>query len=319
MHLPGFVLLAVLSLLTACGEKPPSYYQGYAEGEFVQVAAPIGGRLERLAVRRGETVRAGELLFSLEHAAESAAVAEAQKNLEQAENLLNDLLKGERPSELAALAARLEQARVARDLSRVELERRQDLYEANVLSAEERDRARTAFHRDEAAVADLEAQLRTARLGARSDRIEAARAEAEAARARLEQARWALAQKSQSAGADASVFDTIFEVGEFVPASLPVVTLLPPGQIKVRFFVPEPAVGTLRIGQRVAVTFDGSGGAIDAVIVFISPRAEFTPPLIYSRETRAKLVFLVEARPAPTDAPRLHPGQPVEVRLEAPP
>ncbi|HXV21628.1 MAG TPA: HlyD family efflux transporter periplasmic adaptor subunit [Desulfuromonadales bacterium] len=319
MHLPGFVLLAVLSLLTACGEKPPSYYQGYAEGEFVQVAAPIGGRLERLAVRRGETVRAGELLFSLEHAAESAAVAEAQKNLEQAENLLNDLLKGERPSELAALAARLEQARVARDLSRVELERRQDLYEANVLSAEERDRARTAFHRDEAAVADLEAQLRTARLGARSDRIEAARAETEAARARLEQARWALAQKSQSAGADASVFDTIFEVGEFVPASLPVVTLLPPGQIKVRFFVPEPAVGTLRIGQRVAVTFDGSGGAIDAVIVFISPRAEFTPPLIYSRETRAKLVFLVEARPAPTDAPRLHPGQPVEVRLEAPP
>jgi HlyD family secretion protein len=319
MHLPGFILLAVLSLLTACGEKPANYYQGYAEGEFVQVAAPIGGRLERLVVRRGETVRAGELLFSLEQVAESAAVAEAQQNLEQAENLLADLLKGERPSELAALAARLEQARVARDLSRSELERRHNLYEANVLSAEERDRARTAFRRDESAVADLEAQLRTARLGARSDRIEAARAETKAARARLEQARWALAQKSQNAEVDAFVFDTLFEVGEFVPASLPVVTLLPPGQVKLRFFVPEPAVGALRIGQQVAVTFDGSGGAIDAAIVFISPRAEFTPPLIYSRETRAKLVFLVEARPAPADASRLHPGQPVEVRMEATP
>jgi HlyD family secretion protein len=316
MHLPGFVLLAVLSLLTACGEQTANYYQGYAEGEFVLVAAPIGGRLEQLTVRRGETVREGEVLFKLEHAAESAAVVEAQQNLEQAENLLADLLKGERPSELAALAARLEQARVVRDLSRVELERRQNLYEANVLSVEERDRARTAFRRDEAAVVDLEAQLRTARLGARSDRIEAARAETAAARARLEQARWALEQKGQRAGVDAFVFDTLFEVGEFVPPSLPVVTLLPPGQVKVRFFVPEPEVGTLRIGQRVSVTFDGAERPVAGGIDFISPRAEFTPPLIYSRETRAKLVFMVEARPDSADAHRLHPGQPVEVKVE---
>ncbi len=314
--LPGLFLLAVVGLLGGCGEKPEPLFQGYAEGEFVQVAAPLAGRLERLAVARGGQVEAGELLFSLEHAAETAAVAEAEHQVSQAEDRLADLLKGERPSELAALTARLAQAREARDLSRLELERRQRLFEASTVSAEERDRARTAFRLDQAAVAELEAQLQTARLGARRDQIAAARAEAAAARARLEQANWALEQKSQSAPAAAFVFDTLYVEGEFVPATFPVVTLLPPGNLKIRFFVPERLVGTLRPGQPLTVDWDGAGQPLTAAISYISPQAEYTPPVIFSRETRAKLVFMVEARPEPEQAARLHPGQPVEVRLE---
>ena len=103
--------------------------------------------------------------------------------------------------------------------------------------------------------------------------------------------------------------------GEWVNAGSPVVAILPPANVKVRFFVPEPQVGALRSGQRVDVACDGCGAPIAASISFISPQAEFTPPVIYSRESRAKLVFMVEARPAAADATRLHPGQPVDVRF----
>jgi len=314
--LPRLLLLLALGLNSGCDKVPEPLFQGYAEGEFIQVAAPLAGRLEHLAVARGGQVAVGALLFSLEHAAETAAVEEARHQVRQAEDRLADLLKGERPSELAALAARLAQAREARDLSRIELERRQQLFESKTVSAEERDRARTTFRLDQAAVAELEAQLQTARLGARRDQVAAARAEAEASRARLEQARWALEQKSQSAPAAALVFDTLYEEGEFVPAAFPVVTLLSPGNLKVRFFVPERLVGTLRPGQPVTVDWDGAVHPLTATISFISPQAEYTPPVIFSRETRAKLVFMVEAWPEPEQAERLHPGQPVEVRLE---
>ena len=112
------------------------------------------------------------------------------------------------------------------------------------------------------------------------------------------------------------VVDTFYQEGEFVPAAYPVVSMLPPGNIKVRFFVPETVLGTLSVGQKLAVSFDGSNGTIPAAISYISPQSEYTPPVIYSRETRSKLVFMVEALPAADAAAGLHPGQPVDVRPE---
>ncbi|MBV9914038.1 MAG: HlyD family secretion protein, partial [Sinobacteraceae bacterium] len=95
----------------------------------------------------------------------------------------------------------------------------------------------------------------------------------------------------------------------------PVVRLLPPGNIKIRFFVPENLLGSIRLGSRVALSCDGCSQDISADITYVSADAEYTPPIIYSNETRGKLVFMIEAHPASTDATRLHPGQPVSVRL----
>jgi len=314
--LPALLLLCA-GFLPACqAQSPEPVFQGYVEGDFVEVAAPLAGELASLDVTRGTQVRAGELLFTLEREEQQAEVAAARQELKRLESRLADLGKGERPSELAALRSRLESARVTLELSRKELARREELYSRAIISGEELDRARTAQERDQAAVRDLEAQLDTARLGGRSDVVAAARAAVAAARARLRKAEWALGQKSQRAGQDALVFDTLFEPGEFVPAGCPVVSLLPPGHVKLRFFVPEPLIGPLRIGQRLAVTVDGTAGPVSAAISYIVPQAEYTPPVIFSRETRAKLVFLVEARPDPSVAGGLHPGQPVDVRLE---
>jgi HlyD family secretion protein len=84
----------------------------------------------------------------------------------------------------------------------------------------------------------------------------------------------------------------------------------------VRFFVPEPRLGAVKVGQKVSLACDACPAAMGATISFIAPQAEFTPPVIYSKDSRAKLVFLVEARPSDGDAAKLHPGQPVDVTLQ---
>jgi HlyD family secretion protein len=321
--LPLFLSRAPLALaalfLCACGETGPTTYQGYAEGEYLYVAAPLAGELETLAVSRGETVAAGAPLFTLERGLESAAMEEAALNLLQAENRLADLAKGDRPSELSALASRLDGARTASQLARKEWERRRRLFAEKTISAEDFDQAEAAMEQSAATVDGLRAELETARLGGRSDVLEAARAEIGAARQRLAQARWRFDEKRQDAPQGGAVFDTLYVPGEFVPAGYPVVSLLPPQNILLRFFVPETVVGTLAAGQKLSVTFDGAERSYPARINYISPQAEYTPPVIYSRQSRSKLVYLIEARPDPEDAAAFHPGQPLDVRLESAP
>ncbi|MHB1351573.1 MAG: HlyD family secretion protein [Desulfobulbaceae bacterium] len=309
------VLLALLAL-AGCSNGPPDYFQGYVEGEYLYVSSPLAGNLEGLAVSRGEQVKAGQPLFDLEREHERAAAAEAEQNLRQAENRLADLEKGQRPSEIAALEAKLAQARIAFELAQKEYARRDALLKQNAIAQEQLDRSRTEKERGEAQIRQLAAELETARLGARPDQVAAARAAVAAAQERVAQAKWALAQKQPVAPQDGLVFDTYYVPGEFVPAARPVVSILPPGNVLVRFFVPEEAVAALAPGSKVSVRMDGSDRAYPAAISYISPQAEYTPPVIYSRETRAKLVYLIEARPAAADAPALHPGQPVEVRVE---
>jgi len=310
----GPLLLLAIVLSGGCTDKGENTFQGYVEGEFVYVASPLGGRLEVLSVRRGQTVKVGDPLFQLEKDSETAAVREALERMRQAQNRLADLQKGKRPTEIAALEARLKEAEAALQLSEETLRRREKLYGEGSIAMEDLDRARTAQERDAARVRETRADLETARLGGRADEILAAKAEAQAAVAKVEQTRWNLDQKVQPAPRQGLVFDTLFRVGEWVPAGRPVVVLLPPENIKLRFFVPERVVGSLAVGEQVFVSFDAGGIPIQATVTYVSPEAEYTPPVIYSSQSRAKLVFMVEARPDPGAADRLHPGQPVDVR-----
>ncbi len=307
-----FLLLALLLLSCGCKEAPSTTFQGYVEGEFVYVASPIGGRLDALNVRKGQSVKQTDPLFALEHDLERSVVREAEEKVRQAVQNLANLEKGKRPSEIQAIEARLKSAEAALALARMEYDRRMKLSKREFISTEDLDRARTDKDVKQQQVLEIAAELKTARLGARPDEIKGARAEAEAARARLAQARWNLDQKSQMAKTDALVFDTYYYCGEWVPAGRPVVSLLPPENIKVRFFVPETVVGRLSLNEKVGVSWDG-GTTVVGRIAYISPRAEYTPPVIYSTECRAKLVFLIEAVFDPDSARLLHPGQPVDV------
>jgi len=313
-HLIQILAVSCLALLAACSQDSSPGWQGYAEGDYVYVAAPRGGRLMELMVHKGDQVTAGKQLYGLDPEPEASAVSEARKRLEQTGFRRDDLATGERPSELDALKARREQARVARDLAKIELDRYTKLLDSETIPRERYDRARADFEQKAAALDELEARLVTAKLGGRDNQRKALNAEMEAAAETLRQAEWALSQKNPIAVADALVFDTLYEPGELVPVNAPVVVLLPPGGRKARFYVPEADLSRVHLGDRVRLSFDG--GTLAAVISYIAPRAEYTPPVIYSRETRTKLVYLLEAHPKASDAALLTPGQPLEVTLE---
>jgi HlyD family secretion protein len=306
--------LACVVAIGGCAERTPAGYPGYVEGEYVRVAAPLSGTLLQLTVERGAEVAPDAPLFTLESEQERAARAEAESRVRQAQATLANLEKGRRPPEIAAVRAQLAQAQASLRQSEADLVRTQKLVADKFLPPQKRDESIATRDRDRARVAELSQQVQIANLPARSDEIAAANAEVKAATDALAQAQWRVAQKSQVAPAAGLVIDTLYRVGEWVPAGAPIVSLLPPANVKIRFYVPEPIVGTLRIGDAVDVRCDGCGAPINAKIRFIAPQAEFTPPVIYSKENRASLVFLVEARPDAFNA-ALHPGLPVDVAV----
>ena len=151
----------MLIALTGCAQKAADGYQGYLEGEFIQVASPLAGRVEQIAVAKGDRVEAGVPLFTLERSAELAAQRQAAGQLAAARARLDDLRKGVRPSELAALEARLAQARSAAELSKLELDRRQPLFSSGATTASDYDQARLTHERNLGLNDELAAQLAT--------------------------------------------------------------------------------------------------------------------------------------------------------------
>ena len=187
---------------------------------------------------------------------------------------------------VAAAQARLEEAEAALTLSTVALKRAKRLVQQGVTSRARLDDAQSAFDRDTATVA--------------------------ASRASLADARTRLARRQIASPAAGTVQEVYYRPGEYVMAGRSVVSLLPPGNLKIRFYVPEPARAALRIGQSVAVECDGCPHGLTAKISFISSEAEYTPPVIFSREERRKLLYLVEALPD-GQAREIPVGQPVTV------
>lgn len=312
----AWIFLIVLALAVAgCGRKADDRVQGYVEGEFVYIASPFAGALETLSVERGAQVKVGDQLFALERGAETAVRAQAAKRLEEGMAQLEDSKKGKRPPEIEANESLLSQSRTSLALSEREFARQAALSGSGASSPQEMDKARSVRDQDLQRVSQMEADLKTARLGLRSDQIAAAEANVRALEAAVAKADWDLAQKRQSAPQAGSVFDTLYRAGEWVPAGRPVISLLTPAGIKVRAFVPQTRLGAIQVGNPVRVSVDGVSEPFSGKISFISPQAEYTPPVIYSQESRTKLVFMVEVTFDPATAAKLHPGQPVDVQF----
>ncbi len=305
--------LLACAALAGCAPAPQSSWSGYVEGEYVMVASPVAGTLDTLPVRSGDVVARGAALFALDAQLERAARAEAQAKLLGAEAQAQDATKGRRADEIAVTQAQRAQAAARAALARAELTRQQQLFAQGFISQAALDDARSAEAQAREHVAELDAALAVARLPARQDERLAAAAQAEAARSVLRQSEWREQQTAVVAPAAGEVADTFFRVGEVVPAGRPVLSLLPHGAVKARFFVAEPELSSLAAGQRIELRCDGCGAPIPARISFIATQAEYTPPVIYSNAQRARLVFMVEARPEVADAARLRPGQPLDV------
>jgi HlyD family secretion protein len=309
-------MLGLALALAACDNAPEGVWQGYVEAEYTYVAPREAGRIVALAVARGDAVKAGQVLFTLEDDAERAARDKAQADLAKAEADLADLTKGDRPEDLAILQAQLDEARASLSLSVPRLERRQKMVKGSIIGEEELDEAKAAILSDRGNIAEYEARLEEAKLPARADQIAAAEATVAARRAALADAEWQLSKRQETAPADARVEDVYYRLGETAPAASPVVSLLAPGNVKLRFFVPEPDLAQFAVGQKIAVGCDGCAAGLTATIRFIAREAEFTPPVIYSLTRREKLVFMIEATPDDLTQP-WHPGLPVDISRPA--
>ncbi|HUL68542.1 MAG TPA: HlyD family efflux transporter periplasmic adaptor subunit [Burkholderiaceae bacterium] len=316
MHRVALAFLIVAGVLCGCSDNKPTTYQGYVEGEYVYVASPVGGRLENLLVQRGQTIAANALLFKLEAEQETAAKQQADEQLRAAEAQLADLRLGRRRPELGVAKAQLAQAAAAEEQAAQQLKRDEAQFEIGGIARAQLEDSRAAYAIKAAKVRELTDQLEVSRLPARADQIRAQDAQVAAARAAVSQSNWRLNQKQVSATQAGFVDDTLYREGEWVPAGSPVVRMLPPKNVKVRFFVPQGIVGGLKPGRNIALRCDGCAAEVPAAVTYISSEPEYTPPIIYSNETRAKLVFMIEARPAVENAERLRPGQPVAVTLQ---
>lgn len=267
-------ILALLLAFTACAKEDDHAWLGYAEGDTAFVAAPQAGWVANLKVERGDAVKVGDLLFTLDDTAQAAARDQARAQIAQAQGQMG-------------------QAKASLALARKEFIRQQQLLRAGATSKQALDQAKSANDTAAALVAQIQ--------GAQDQ-----------ARATLANASYQLAERDIVSRIAGRVQDVFFRPGEYAPAMTPVISILPPANVYVRFFVPETEFAKVKLGQKVAVHCDGCPTNITATVSFIAAREEFTPPVIFSVGNREKLVFKVEARAK--GGLGLHPGQPVDVR-----
>ncbi|MBF0212807.1 MAG: HlyD family efflux transporter periplasmic adaptor subunit [Magnetococcales bacterium] len=308
------ILSVLLLAVTGCRESVSHRVQGYVEGEYLHLGPVSGGRIIALHVAKGESVLADQPLFTLENELETLALAEAQARVEQAKAQRDNLLTGKRPHEIEILENQKNQALANQRLSALQKKRQENLLKSDATSQSRLDEIITALHRDQARVAELNAAIQAAREGGREAEILAAEANLRLAENLRQQAAWHLQQRTVPAPRAGRIEEVMFHAGERVSANQAVLTLLPPENVTIRFFLGAAAIGGMAIGSGVTLSCIGCPGDLTGKISHISSQAVYAPPVLYSREGKEKLVFAIEAIPS-AHAERLHPGQPITIDL----
>jgi HlyD family secretion protein len=312
--LAAAVLATVPLLFNGATPRP---YQGWVEADMLFIGSETIGRLAEIHVEEGATLSAGQPLFRLDTTSEDAAVTAARAALAGAQAEL-DLARAaqKRPEEIDVLKAAEREAVARLELSVQELDRTRELVRQGTGTRANLDVATATEAANRAALDSARSEIVLGALPAREENIREAEEAASSARADLASAEAALVKRSVSAPAAGTIQTIYYRKGEVVPVGRPVVALLPPENIRIRFFVPETDIAGLSLNQHVRVTCDGCEPS-QARISFIADEAEFTPPVIFSNEERSKLVYKVEAIP---DTPQtFRPGLPVDVVPEAGP
>lgn len=301
-----FGLLA--AVVPGLGDDPGPRFNGYVEINYLYVAPLSGGRVTGIAVSEGQRVVAGEVLVSLDASQQQAALLGAEAQVAAAEAALRNLETGGREDEIAVARANLMQAEADLQLTQETAERSARLFEQGIVAQSRRDQDQTALNVAEARVAQLAAQLKVIELPARDAQQQQAEANLAAARANAEAARIALAEREVMAPAAGQVEKLFYSTGEIDAAGGPLLSLRPDGPLKVKFYLPETARSAYPIGSVFRVSCDGCSDGISATVSYLAADPQFTPPVIYSRDERQRLSFLVEAIVSGAELP---PGQPV--------
>lgn len=268
------ILIFSIIALTSCSRESNTA-QGYIEGRYTYMTTSVSGALKKILVQRGAQVKKGDVLASLEEQPESDLYDAAVENLKQSQ------------ASRDAIAANLQYAKVT-------YERYKVLVPQRAIQQSQLDNAKSVYESTLAQLAQANANVTSTQ-------------------ATLAQSTWTKNQKVLTAPVDAIVFDTYYRAGEYTIANQPILSLLAPQDIKAIFYVSGTDLDYIKLGKEISVKMDNDKKSYSGKISFISPTAEYTPPVIYSNETNAKMIFRVEAEFTPEIAINLHPGQPVYV------
>jgi HlyD family secretion protein len=298
------VVALVLWLLLRPGDGGDAKsFTGYVVADNIYMTSPVAGTLAGVAVERGQRVAAGATLFQVDPTQRAAGADRARAEIRADEAQVNQQQAALAESREDLAAAQADAARQGAQLKRMTAAQAE---KAGSVAQVDIEQVRAAY---EAALRRADAAR--AQLGSASAAIAAARAQVRGSEAGLTSARRQLSELAPVAPMAGRIEDVMFKPGETVPANVPVVSIVPDGEVKVRFYVPQALVGAYRPGRKVAIACDGCAAGMSATVDFVASEPEYTPPVIYSLDARQKLVFMVEAVPSSPRA--LVPGQPIDV------
>ncbi|PHS24428.1 MAG: secretion protein HlyD [Robiginitomaculum sp.] len=311
-------LFALGSLLAACSPTENSgeqvhTLQGYGVGRTLYLAPRTNGPITTLMVAEGDTVSPGDLLFTLDDGTVKSKLDQAEAALMASHARLADLRAGGRLQDIKAARENVAQAEASLVLAEENHTRSASLVRKGQAPQARLDQDTAALAQAKAALRAQKARLDLIRAPARQDKIAAAEQEVQVQDALVQQARTALDDLSVQAPNAGLVQTLIRRVGEIAGPAQPVLALLPPENMRIRFFIPQTQLGQVRVGDPVRLSCDGCAGGAKGRIVFIAPSAEFTPPVIFTEKERTKLVYMAEVQPE--EPTQFHPGQPVAVKL----
>lgn len=292
------------------GEGP--VFNGYVEADYHYAAPVVAGRIQRIAVVEGQVVTRGQLLVEMDDRTARAALREAEARVAEAAAMLDNLRTGAREDEIAVIRADLERAKAVERQGKINFDRTATLVERGVAAQSQWDSDRAALDAATAAVLELEAQLRVAVLPAREAELARADQALRAAEAARDAAEVALEEQKVLSPFDGFVEDIFFKSGEVAAAGAPVMSMYDPARMKAVLFLPETDRARATIGQQLALSCDGCREGIQARLVRLASSPQHTPPIIYSRDERHRLVFRAEALIPPGSG--LLPGQPISLR-----
>ncbi len=307
------VLIAIVALAIIGGilwllfkpgsRKPEDLYTGYVVSDNVYMSSPVSGTLASVSVKRGQRVNAGDPLFKVDPTVRQAETDRAQGQIDaaQAQVAQQEAMLTQAKADLAGAQADAEKA--ATQLNRLLSAQKE---KAGSVAQTDIDQAKAAL---QAAVSKRDAAK--AQIASAGSAIDAARAQVIQAQAGLTTADRQLNDLAPVAPSAGRIDDITYKPGESVTANTPVVSIVPDGEVKVRFYVPEAQVSAFKPGRKVQIACDGCATGMTAVVDFVANRPEYTPPIIYSLDSRQKLVFMVEA--VPSSPEKLIPGQPMDV------
>jgi len=295
--------LATWLILRRHGGSNDELFTGYVVSDNLYLSSPVAGTLISVAVRRGQRVAAGDSLFRVDPTVRAAQAEQARELITINEKQMEQQQSGLEGARAELAAAQADAAFYGVQVERLTAARNEERGSVAQLDLEQAQASRdSATHRRDAAAVQVETAL--AAIAASSARVQQARSGLAAAQRELDE----LSPSAPSAG---RIEEVMFKPGESVPANVPIVSIVPDGEVKVRFYVPQSLISSYKPGKTVAIAFDGGRSGITADVEFVASEPEYTPPVIYSLDARQKLMFLVEA--IPSDPGALVPGQPIDV------